>query len=205
MNLAQIAQPILEQLKMDMPIPASAIAHSIASQNRISVSARTVSHVAQRLKQRGLIEVRGRSGYVLTEAGRVWLKSGRSLNNGEGKRNSNSHSPLRKAAWWLMREFRRFTINDLLDCIDCSEQKKPHENLSKYALALCRVGVLKKSTRRVANPDHPGVYSIIWILVRDLGPKTPFVRGRANDVVVIDPNSGDMLSVQDEVCEGKNE
>ena len=97
-------------------------------------------------------------------------------------------SGLRGQCWWLMRELKSFTINQLLETYATGEEKDAHNNLDNYLFRLEAVGVVQRLARRLPGdaPTSPGC--VVWRLARDLGPLAPVWR-RAQKVVW-DPNAG---------------
>ena len=98
---------------------------------------------------------------------------------------------LRARAWWLMRQLRRFTLDDLLFTVAKVTDKDAKSNLGKFISGLERVGVLSRLHRCEPGQHNKSGGHVIWRLTRDLGPKAPV--WRATPQVLYDPNSGALL------------
>ena len=110
---------------------------------------------------------------------------------GRGRPNALRASGLRERAWWLMRQVKRFTLDDLLLTLAEGHEADAPANLHKYVRQLERVGILKRLVRRQAGAALRSKGKVIWQLARDLGREAPVWRGA--EKVVYDPNSGKLL------------
>lgn len=101
---------------------------------------------------------------------------------------------LRQRAWWLIRQQRTFTLNDLLTTLCDGSEKNAYHSLMKYVVLLERVGVLQRLKRKAPGLSKLSRGHVIWRLIRDLGRMPPVARYR--DTVVFDPNSQVTLTEQ---------
>ncbi len=86
-------------------------------------------------------------------------------------------SGLRERAWWLIREVKQFTLDDLLfTLVEEDHSANADVGLGDYVRQLERVGVLRRLQRRAAGhgPSSPG--RVIWRLRVDLGRQAPVWR-----------------------------
>lgn len=190
----RLAQPLLALIAAQ-PDGAGTTAALAARMGRPT---NLITTTALILKRRGLIEVPVRGRYVLTEAGRDWLSSGRVIASGQGRRRTPRTSGLRERAWWLMRELRKFTLVDLLTTLADGSERDAGGNLRAYLTALERVGVVMRMRRRVPGTSPNSNGHVLYWLKRDLGRIAPVWRQRHR--TVFDPNSGEVLRAQAEEC-----
>jgi hypothetical protein len=109
------------------------------------------------------------------------------LRRGRGRPLKDRTSGLRERAWWLMRQVKRFTLDDLLLTLADGSQRDAPNNLQKYIAALERCGVLVRLQRRVPGNAMTSNGHVIWRLALDLGRDAPVWRAKAR--VLWDPNA----------------
>lgn len=171
----------------------------------IAAGARTAAEIAQahgfsrraaymaaaKLKKLGLIVAASRGEYALTDAGRDWLASGRTVErHGPSERRTRTARGLRVRAWWLMRQLGRWTLPDLLTTLADGSQRTPQSNMLRYLNGLEAAGIVRRAKRTVPS-SRPGRGHVLWILARDLGPQAPVLRDDRRELY--DPNAGTTL------------
>ena len=106
---------------------------------------------------------------------------------GRGKPLAAKSAGLRERAWWLIRTLcKPFTLDDLLFTLNDSGQADAVGHLGKYLRHLERCGVLTRLARRAPGRAPTSNGCVIWRLRRDLGPKAPVWRDKAQ--ALWDPN-----------------
>lgn len=99
---------------------------------------------------------------------------------------------LRQRAWWLIRQQRTFTLQDLMTTLCDGSEKNAYPSLMKYVVLLERVGILHRLKRRAPGISNLSRGHVIWRLMRDLGRIPPVARYQ--DTVIFDPNSQSTLT-----------
>ena len=146
---------------------------------------------AAKLRQIGLIVSVSHGEYALTDAGRDWLASGRTVErHGPSERRTRTARGLRVRAWWLMRQLGRWTLPDLLTTLADGTQRTPQSNMLRYLNGLEAAGIVRRAKRTVPS-SRPGRGHVLWILARDLGPQAPVLRDDRRELY--DPNAGTTL------------
>lgn len=141
--------------------------------------------------------------YRLTKLGRgpetPYLKSGSA---GHRPRHGARPSPLRDGVWAALRIKRKATIPDLLEVADVEgDRDRQHHIVRQYLSWLARAGVVNPLPR-LAKREGPGTGLRVYLLVRDLGPQSPYFD--RDKRVVVDRNGGAELPV-DEPAEAARE
>lgn len=112
-----------------------------------------------------------------------------------GRPNHPHASGLRARAWWLIRQLRRFTLDDLLFTLDEGLEsmgvRDVPGNLQKYITQLERAGVLVRLERRAKGLVRGSNGHVIWRLAHDLGRIAPVWRGF--NQALWDPNACRLL------------
>lgn len=161
----------------------------------LEISAREANSAVNVLRGRKYIRGKkliGGNGTVvfwLTTAGKEWLASGREVEKGQGERNRRSSSELRACTWWHFRTHKVATMNEILSTHADGTEKGASNNLYKFIAGLEKVGILKRSSRRIQGNSYQG--SLQWKLAKDLGPRPPVIRHKRREV--FDPNSGQIF------------
>jgi len=149
--MTSIAQPMLQFIAA-APEGEVTTAQVVAELDRcrkiIATTAATIATTAATLRRRKLIESPARGVYRITQAGRDWLASGRTIASGQGRRRIERTNGLRERAWWLMRELRKFTVADLLTTLADGSERDAHGNLGRYLSVLEQAGVVQRMRRR---------------------------------------------------------
>ncbi|MFO1417286.1 MAG: hypothetical protein U1E83_01315 [Methylotetracoccus sp.] len=101
---------------------------------------------------------------------------------------------IRQRAWACMRYLGRFSPPEIQISADIS-----YENLRKYLRALEKAGFVKRQ-RQKRNGEAAG--HVIWLLVRNTGPKHPIARKWGG---VYDPNTGEEYPVTEPATEPQDE
>ncbi|HRD35476.1 MAG TPA: hypothetical protein PLR02_14640 [Rhodocyclaceae bacterium] len=187
--MTSIAQPMLQFIAA-APEGEVTTAQVVAELDRCR---KIIATTAATLRRRKLIESPARGVYRITQAGRDWLASGRTIASGQGRRRIERTNGLRERAWWLMRELRKFTVADLLTTLADGSERDAHGNLGRYLSVLEQAGVVQRMRRRVPGAAVTSNGHILWWLKRDLGRMAPVWRQRHR--TVYDPNSGDVLAL----------
>lgn len=193
MSYTRTSQQILHAIGTGRSTPA-AIAEATGR------SPAVVRHIATKLRRSGLADSPARGNYVLTDAGRDWLASGRSIErHGPTERHTRRARGLRVRAWWLMRQLGRWTLPELLTTLADGSQRTPRTNLLRYIHGLERGGIVRRA-KRVVPGDRPGSKGhVLWILARDLGPQAPVLRDDRRELY--DPNAGTTLPLEPQPIE----
>jgi hypothetical protein len=113
------------------------------------------------------------------------------IKRGRGKPPAEKAGGLRERAWWLMRQKKQFTRDDLLTTLADGSYKDAPSNLQKYITALERVGVLVRLKRRTPGTTLTSNGHVIWRVAHDLGRAAPVWRVKQQEL--LDPNSGMIL------------
>jgi hypothetical protein len=154
-----------------------------------------VSRSCARLVDRHVIE-RVRPGcFRLTPAGVAGREAGRRLTSGPngpltGVYLRPKQSTFRGRVWKALRSMTKATIPDLVTVAATGNERDPEGGAYQYLRALEAKGVVVRLARREpgAAPTSPGFNR--YLLVRDLGPLAPTIKGGG----VFDPNSRSMVS-----------
>jgi len=186
-----------------MALSAQTILHLVAGGNeqleQIAKATGSPKHdvvkAIQRIKKRGLIEIKSSGVYALTAEGVDWVKAGKVIKAGQGKRPRTATRGLRQRAWWVIRARRSFTVPELLSTLADGSEKGASSNLSSYIGPLVKAGFLNVSTKRdpgqaLTSPGHRR-----YQIARDNGRLAPVIRQK--DRVVFDPNTEETFPMGD--------
>ncbi len=141
-------------------------------------SAKAITAITQKLRDKGLIEITAPGRYDVTDKGWELLKAGDAIP-------SKARVPCKKSGgvservWWVLRARRKVTVNDLVATIDTTTTTTANL-VYRYLYALRGAGIVS-----VSHPGANGQRS--YRLVRDLGRAAPVWRRRANEIY--DPNA----------------
>jgi hypothetical protein len=122
---------------------------------------------------------------------------------GRGRPPALRSSGLCERAWWLMREVRRFTLDDLLYTLVRGTERDAPSNLLRYIGRLERVGVLRRLERRAPGRAPKSNGHVVWTLARDLGRAAPV--WREAERALWDANAGVLLRPEPGAAPGTDE
>lgn len=100
---------------------------------------------------------------------------------------------LRRQAWWILRNRRETTLENLLRTLADGTQKDAAGNLGKYLRALERAGILKRGTHRTPGAALTSNGHIRYALAIDCGPDAPVWRTSRNEVFA--PSTGETYPI----------
>lgn len=148
------------------------------------------------LVKRGFINRNGRGCYQLTESGATIIKTGAAMKSGpKGSMPRRKTWGLRQKAWHVIRNKRKFTLDDLQLTICQGNERNASNNLSKYLRSLMQVGYLKILPRKVSGNSPTSNGRQVYLLVNDTGRLAPVWRQVSYSV--FDPNTGEEHPVPD--------
>lgn len=155
--------------------------HTQLARTRIVVSADV-------LVKRGFINRSGRGCYELTQSGVLAIESGASMTSGpKGNMPRRKTSGLRQKAWHVIRNKRKFTLDDIQLTICQGDEKAARSNLGKYIRSLVKTNYLKILPRRARGNSLTSNGRQVYLLVKDTGRLAPVYRQVNNSV--FDPNT----------------
>lgn len=93
---------------------------------------------------------------------------------------------LRARAWWIIREKKSVTLDQLLHTLNDGSQRDAESNLRRYLSALAKAGILKIGDKRKKGDALTSNGFKIYNLVVDCGREAPVVRVRLNEVYAPD-------------------
>lgn len=144
---------------------------------QLDCSRTSVSNAAQKLRRRGFITIPAPGEYRLTDAGRQWIDTGRSVASGQGTR-TRKPSGLRARAWWVMVREKTFCLDGLLCTVATGDERGAEHNLRSYLNALEAAGIVT----RIASP-RGGNAPAYRLEPARAGRKAPIVRNTQRQVV----------------------
>jgi predicted transcriptional regulator len=166
--------------------------HTQLERNRIIDSANI-------LVKRGFIKRSGRGCYQLTESGTPIIATGMAMKSGpKGRMPRQKTRGLRQKAWHVIRNKRKFTLDDIKLTICQGDERNAHSNLSKYLRSLVQAGYLKILPRKVQGNGPTSNGRQVYLLVSDTGRLGPVWRQTRNSL--FDPNTGEEHPLPDKKC-----
>lgn len=179
-----ITEKLLQFLRDGKDVTVAALAQSV-DRPRDQVVRSLVS-----LAGRGLVVWDGEQ-CRLTDAGRLAVDSKAVVRTGAAGRPRRARvepTSLRARAWKALRmEGGKSTITNLLSLLATDGDGSPAPNLAKYFKSLCRAGIMSRLERRVKGIAPTSNGFVVWVVIRDLGPRAPVCRDAQKQV--FDPNS----------------
>ena len=100
---------------------------------------------------------------------------------------------LRAKAWWIIRNRRETTLENLLNTISDGSQKDAESNIGKYLRALTTAGILKVQPTRAKGTALTSNGHYRYGLVIDCGEKAPVWRQPLKQIYC--PSTGDIYSL----------
>ena len=100
---------------------------------------------------------------------------------------------LRAKAWWIIRNRRDTTLENLLNTINDANQKDAESNIGKYLRALTQAGILSVHPVRVKGAKLTSNGHYRYGLVIDCGEKAPVWRQPLKQIYC--PSTGDIYSL----------
>lgn len=98
---------------------------------------------------------------------------------------------LRAKVWWIIRNRKRGTIEDLLRTLAEGSEKEAYGNVRQYLKGLTLVGILQVDQERQPDGKPTSNGLKVYRLVKDVGHKAPVLKRGGKSV--LDPNSGEVL------------
>lgn len=148
------------------------------------------------LVKRGFINRSGRGCYQLTESGATTIETESALKSGpKGRMPRRKTWGLRQKAWLVIRNKRKFTLDDIKLTICKGDERNAHSNLSKYLRSLVQTGYLKILPRKVPGNSPTSNGRQVYLLVNDTGRLAPVWRQACYSV--FDPNTSEEHPVPD--------
>lgn len=89
---------------------------------------------------------------------------------------------LREKAWWVLRNKKETTIENLMNTLCNGNEKDGYSNLRKYLRALERAGIIKRAPQRVPGMALTSNGFLRYILVKDVGQEAPVWRQKRNEI-----------------------
>lgn len=196
---AHVIQKLLDVLPIDgscMLVPAIAKASGL--------SKRDVSKGCIKLVSRGLVTRAEIGCYKLSEAGIAARAAGKKLTSGP----MGAHTGVRvwtdtlsERLWRALRASQKATIPELLVLAapsgapsDREEELRRSDLARHYLNGLVAAGYVAKMARREPGSAATSNGFIKYFLVKNTGPKAPFVRRKRG--VLYDPNNGESVPLK---------
>lgn len=98
---------------------------------------------------------------------------------------------LRARVWWVIRNRKRVTIEDLLRTLADGSEREAYGNVRQYLKGLSRVGILDAAGERKEDGKPTSNGLKVYRLANDVGHKAPVLKRGGKSV--FDPNSGTIL------------
>lgn len=108
-------------------------------------------------------------------------------------RHRMSSRGLRAKAWWIIRNRRDTTLENLLNTINDASQKDAESNIGKYLRALTIAGILKVQPTRAKGTALTSNGHYRYVLAIDCGEKAPVWRQPLKQIYC--PSTGDIYSL----------
>lgn len=108
-------------------------------------------------------------------------------------RHRMSSRGLRAKAWWIIRNRRDTTLENLLNTINDASQKDAESNIGKYLRALTTAGILSVHPVRAKGTKLTSNGHFRYGLVIDCGEKAPVWRQPLKQIYC--PSTGDIYSL----------
>jgi hypothetical protein len=95
-------------------------------------------------------------------------------------------SGFRQRAWWILRNRKKATIDEILNTLVDGPEKNSISNLRHYLRALERAGIVRRSPQRIPGDCKTSNGYILYLLSVDCGVSAPVHRIRSNEVYAPD-------------------
>ncbi|WP_421780755.1 hypothetical protein [Kiloniella litopenaei] len=157
----------------------------------LDISRKAISTSAARLILDDYLVRREIGCYEITEKGAQAKADGIKFTSGpKGEKRKPSlrkRRTLKDNIWAALRIKRKATIEDLLFVGEIEGRKSSRSNALNFLTKLQSVGVVRKLPRKVPGEALTSNGFNRYLLVKDLGPETPYFRAKIGKVY--DPNS----------------
>lgn len=163
-------------------------------QEAFKLDKRQCYNAISRLENQGFLQWTATSTWKVTDAGVKAAKEGFKIGPGSYGPIGNVRRPsnsLRQRAWAAMRVRKYFTIGDIITDAGRGDEQKEYRNLQRYIRLLCKAGIVGERPQRQMGTVSGSNGFKQFILMRDLGPKSPAYRSTQN--AMHDFNSGEDL------------
>jgi hypothetical protein len=190
--MARVSHRVLTALP---PAPKSITLGELA--RKTALARETLDGALTVLSRRGFVSHVGLARYQRTAAAERFLSMGEEVRPGPaagGERpphdsDVKGRDTLRARSWRALRQLKKATVPELLElAARGGEGKHPHADISRYLGVLERFGIVRRLPRRVPGVKTGSNGFQQWLLLRDLGPRSPLWLGRKRQL--IDRNTG---------------
>jgi len=165
-------------------------------QNHTQLERKRIVNSADILVRRGFIDRNSPGRYRLTEFGTASLAAGMSMTSGpKGSSPRKKTWGLRQKAWNVIRNKRKFTLDDIRLTVCQGDERNARSNLGKYIRSLVLSGYLKVLPRKAKGNKPSSNGQQVYLLMNNTGRQAPVWR-QANRSV-FDPNTKEEYPLPD--------
>jgi hypothetical protein len=191
-------QKVLDALPLDGKCLTTAKIAAIAGLDRKRVASR-----CYQLAARGLAVADHPGCWRLTEQGRVARETGAKIKPGpmgphNHRRPKKVRPNVRTRTWTALRSLTKATIPDLAQLAKRGDEKAAEDNIRKYITALKSAGYVTVLPRRQAGVLQGSNGYLVYLLVKDTGPRAPVLRARSRRLYDPNTDSEIALTVEDQ-------